>query len=357
MLIKSKPYDAVLIIGRFQPFHNVHQTLIDSAYKYADRVILALGSHRAAPNIYNSWSTGQRSVMARKLFPDRNLEIITINDYLYDDTAWIMEVQEKVRRVTKPGDKVLLYGHQKDYTSRYISWLKNIWDYRSFSQELSDKRKYRLDATPIRNAIFGNGIAEIGKEKKPWHEFVPNEIAEWIVHDFIQGSPSEYQHLKDEYDFCIRERKKVSGTRYAWQSNAVDPVVVQCGHVLVVRRKFMPGLGQLAFPGGFIEEYEDVENALMRELKEETTITINRKSLKRIIKNRKVFDHPKRDVRYRIFSHGYFIKLDDDEPLAIPQPTEESSESFFMPIIDFLNNSGNNFADHTHILQYFLGGM
>ena len=52
-------------------------------------------------------------------------------------------------------------------------------------------------------------------------------------------------------------------------SLAVDAIVINDDKILLIRRGKEPWKGMLAFPGGFVEQGEDPEVAVIRELKEE----------------------------------------------------------------------------------------
>ncbi|WP_405266247.1 NUDIX hydrolase [Cellulophaga sp. Ld12] len=70
--------------------------------------------------------------------------------------------------------------------------------------------------------------------------------------------------------------------------------------VLLIKRKYEPFKGKWAIPGGFVLEEESLEEAVARELKEETGIAIN------YLEQLYTFGQPKRDPRSRVVSVAYF---------------------------------------------------
>lgn len=70
--------------------------------------------------------------------------------------------------------------------------------------------------------------------------------------------------------------------------------------VLLVQRKYEPFKGTWAIPGGFVLEDESLEEAVERELLEETGIRVN------YLEQLYTFGEPDRDPRQRIISVGYF---------------------------------------------------
>lgn len=85
--------------------------------------------------------------------------------------------------------------------------------------------------------------------------------------------------------------------------------------VLLIKRKFDPFKGFWAIPGGFINEGESLEDAVSRELNEETGVEVT------YLEQLYTFGAPNRDPRKRIVSVAYYalikpesfhIKADDD---------------------------------------------
>jgi len=75
--------------------------------------------------------------------------------------------------------------------------------------------------------------------------------------------------------------------------------------VLLIQRKNQPFKGQWALPGGFVENNEDLEQAAIRELKEETGIEID--SMKQVY----TFGSPDRDPRQRVVTVAYCTVLSE----------------------------------------------
>jgi 8-oxo-dGTP diphosphatase len=70
--------------------------------------------------------------------------------------------------------------------------------------------------------------------------------------------------------------------------------------VLLIQRKYDPFKNSWAIPGGFVSEEESLEQAVRRELAEETGIEVN------YLEQLYTFGEPHRDPRQRIVSVAYF---------------------------------------------------
>ena len=85
---------------------------------------------------------------------------------------------------------------------------------------------------------------------------------------------------------------------------AADCVVFDGDSAVLIKRKNPPFQGQYALPGGFVEEDETVEDACIREAKEETNLDL--KNLRLI----GVYSEPKRDPRGRVVTCAYLAEAD-----------------------------------------------
>jgi len=84
--------------------------------------------------------------------------------------------------------------------------------------------------------------------------------------------------------------------QYRNPAPTVDVILQRDSKVLMVRRKKDPFKGQLALPGGFVNEGETVEDAMKREAMEETSLEVEP------IDILGVYSDPKRDLRKHIMS-------------------------------------------------------
>lgn len=92
---------------------------------------------------------------------------------------------------------------------------------------------------------------------------------------------------------------------YPMPSVTVDCAVMRFNEnagidILLIKRKNEPYKDCWALPGGYMEIDETLENAVRREVMEETGIDIEHSCLKHL--NSKIFDNPTRDSRGRVIS-------------------------------------------------------
>jgi len=120
----------------------------------------------------------------------------------------------------------------------------------------------------------------------------------------------------------------------------VDGIIITDGEILLIKRENQPFKGKWALPGGFVEYGEKTEDAVMREVFEETGL---KTKISRLVG---VYSDPKRDPRGHTVTIVYNLKICNGK---IKSGDDACDAKFFkvenLPELSF---------DHEYILQDFL---
>ena len=109
--------------------------------------------------------------------------------------------------------------------------------------------------------------------------------------------------------------------------------------IVLIKRKYKPFKGQWAIPGGFALNDESLEEAVERELQEETGIKIN------YLEQLYTFGSPSRDPRGRVVSVAYFGLVRPDA-FKIVAATDAEQVQWFS-----INDLPELAFDHKYILE------
>lgn len=391
MAIQSTDAKVSVYIGRFNPFHNGHAHVLTRALETSKLVIVLLGSAGLARSLKNPFIFNERQAIIQKwysnevasgrLSADTKLVIAPLRDYPYNDALWIREVQSTINGILVDtgmfgNSTVHLTGSDRDDSTWYL---------RAFPQwKLDLVSPYRhggtgdlnatgdLRATRIRELLFDTARVS-ADAAADMIGMLPTTTYDYLC-DFM-GTP-EHTRLVSWYRQNKAYKEAWSVAPYAPIFTTVDAVVVQSGHILVVVRGAEPGKGLWALPGGFLNQNERLSDAVIRELIEETGISlaegkkakdITIEILKGSIREKEVFDAPDRSMRGRTITHAFFIRLDDTKPLPFVKgqnaPLEETggvvevetAKAFWLPIDEALNRSDMWFEDHHSIIETLIG--
>lgn len=386
----DQKFDALVFIGRFQPFHNGHKAVIDAALQQAKEVVIVVGSSFQARNIRNPFTFEERKEMIDAVYATNMMEnplarasdsepyyvprvkVVPVSDYPYDDNKWISAIQKVVDDAIPDAKDIGLIGHSKDSTSYYL----NIFP--RWKNHIEVENVDGINATDIREALlFGE---ETGKIEQKAFEKMPKIVLDYMIN--ICHS-DWFDVLHDEYNMVTKYKKPYQKLTYedmayflAANSGAglnmaellmkfdkefrpqfpptfhtVDAVVVQSGHILLVKRGDMPGKGQWALPGGFLNQDETMLDGAIRELKEETKIKVPVPVLKGSIKSSKTFDAPNRSSRGRTITQAFLIDLGVGE-LPKVKGSDDAELARWIPFNELKQESF--FEDHYHIVNHFL---
>jgi len=337
-------YDYLIFIGRFQPFHLGHESIVTHALTQTDKIIILVGSPYQPRTVRNPWDYNERERFIRANFSEdenRRILVLPLMDNIYNETAWIRSVQQIVSGVVHATigaePTIGLIGYQKDESSYYLNQFPQ-WE----RVEVSNYED--LSSTNIRDAYFSD-----------------DEESEEIVQSLSVPVAMALEAFKQTkgYAQVAEEQRFVKAYKKGWESApyeptfvTVDALVVQSGHILLVERKAQPGRGLMALPGGFVNPKEKLEDAVIRELREETRIKVPAPVLKGSISKTEVFDDPYRSARGRTITHAYLIELHDGK-LPKVKGGDDAAKAFWVPFAEVRPEM--MFEDHYHIIQAMLG--
>lgn len=342
-------YDYAVFIGRLQPPHKEHINQIKRGLKLANNVIVCLGSHRAAPNIKNPWTAHEREEMVRCALADLpskdqgRVLFARVRDYYYNNTAWFTNLHTAVNELMLDADspKICLIGSHKDASGWYLNALPENW-----TRELSPTHNI-VHATEVRDLLFQKDL----KFAQDLPEPVVAYLQDWTTNN------KTFENLAGEWEFIQKYKKSWEAAPYPVTFVTTDVVVVKNGHVLVVRRKFNPGKGLLALPGGFVNQDETIVDSAFRELKEETRILMPKHKLMEHLVDERAFDHPHRSLRGRTITHAYCVKLPDGGELPGVKGSDDAEHALWIPIADLFVKETEFYEDHLHIISYFVNKL
>lgn len=184
-----------------------------------------------------------------------------------------------------------------------------------------------------------------------------------LSYDQIEKEKREclIQHLstqskwKKEYQYIL-DYKSSFNTPYPVAFNTADCVLKgfaenadgkPCIEILLIKRKHFPYKGSYALPGGFVDEFESVKCAALRELKEETGIELPLA----VFNKAKTVSNPFRSLRGRVVSHVLYSQIfskEEWETIKQQAKAQDDAESLY-----FIDSSQENLSNLSLMEDHF----
>lgn len=342
-----------VLIGRFQPYHCGHQHLLHTALRQGlKRLIIVIGSSGGPRTVKNPFTAEERERMIREDLigadcPDSGvrLQFIRLEDYTYNDNIWVANLLSALTSRIQKGARPVLLGYTKDDSSYYLNLFPGFIDgtIEDPYMVLRDQHGHEvLNATNIRTWLFSP------RETTRIECVLPSSTTA-VVNEFIKIHRTS---LLEEFQYYASYKPG----KYPIIMTTVDAVVTQDGHILLVKRKNLPGKGLWALPGGFLNPYETLLDGVVRELREETGLKISANVLKTKARDSRVFDSPGRSLRGRVITHCYHIPLQNmDGKLPAIKGGSDACEAKWFPFHEIRNMRDVFYEDHRSIINAMLG--
>lgn len=342
-----------VFIGRFQPLHAGHEHLIRSALEKVDRLIILIGSANIARDVRNPFTFDERRAMIRAAFAYEMAEgrviVEALDDHLYSDTAWVNEVQRRVNRIVLDHGnghgfqasglrdfRVALTGYGKDATSYYLDMFPE------WSNIQIDSPYGTFSSTDVRKRLFQR-IPDVPDN------ILASHTAEFL-RTFTMGE--DFRRLLEEAEYLEDYPRQWGKGPFV----TADAVVIQSGHILLIRRGGLPGRGLLALPGGFVDPGERIRDAAIRELREETSIGDSKGQIPPAMlasfiadARTQVFDAPTRSLRGRIITHAFLFRLPKRRKLFTVKGGDDAAHAQWYRLGDL--SPEMFFEDHWSIIE------
>lgn len=141
--------EALLYIGRFQPFHNGHLRLVEDALTKCQTLVIGVGSTNRPYSEKNPFLYFERVSMILESVSDRSrIFPVPLSDFPHSDIAWAEQVKSIM---SNNGFKDWgIYGYEKDASSFYLGLFPGH-ELHIYTGEV-----LKINATDIREQLFKN---------------------------------------------------------------------------------------------------------------------------------------------------------------------------------------------------------
>ena len=310
-----------IFIGRFQPVHEGHVHSIGLAASQVQKLYILVGSANQCRSIRNPWTFQERKQMlALKLHSQRitNYEILPLNDHRYSNTQWMSEVRATIEHYGMGSP--ILFGHMKEGND-YLKWFPEL-------KFKSIEAQYSINATQVRERMF------------------------------VENDPFMPDTVQDDYAFYQKEKQLFAGYPFpeTLNFNCADAILECQGHILLIQRKFAPGRGAWALPGGFRNQRETFLDCAIRELMEETNVRVPEKVLRGSIVKTELFDDPSRSFGIPRNTMAVYMRINPNPDFSLPRANgaDDAALCKWVPLTDALNNI-EMYDDHKDIVSKVTG--
>jgi bifunctional NMN adenylyltransferase/nudix hydrolase len=272
----------------------------------------------------------------------------------------LADIQQHVTNASDGPTEVYLTGSDRDDSTFY---LKEFPSYKMDLVTENNKISQYLSATSIRDIYLGgklnNRPLTVSECEELNRVFLPETSAAFLT---AFRNTAEFQTLVMEHGFQVEHDRRWAAAPYASIFQTVDAVIIQTGHILLVKRRNAPGKGLWALPGGYLEQYEWMLDGAVREAYEETKIDVPKPVLYGSLKDDHIFEAPGRSNRGRIITRVFLFKLPEyvvNGKISLPKVKgeDDAEKAKWFPLSEVKGMSEVLFEDHYDIIETMIARL
>ena len=341
----SQTYDYAVVIGRFAPCDNGHVERLSRIGGLARQVLVLVSSADRGRESRLPWTADERETMLRAGLGEVADGFVfgRVGDHAYHPPGFAEEVTAQLDTLAAGGvGEVCVVSRAVDVRPTTLDALPGGWARMTPPPG--------LERTVMLDALYGDETAFAALESK-----VPA-----TVFDRLQAfrETDVFAAMAEEHRYVEAYNKSWEVAPYPVVFVATDVLAVQADtggvpHILLVRRGGIPGKGQWAMPGGYLDPGEELVDGALRELREETGLTLTDAEIKGCLKRVEVFSDPDRASRGRVITHNHYFALPAG-PLPIVEGADDAEHAVWLPLDDLPALRDRFFEDHYAMVEYIL---
>lgn len=192
----NKPYDVGVICGRFQTFHIGHESLVDTALKLCDRVLILVGSSQECGTERNPLNIDTRIRMLRVIYGDDGSIIIKgISDLTNENDIrpeWGRYLLDNIDRYIYKTPELMIYGNDES-RSRWF----DPEDIKDVTEIIVSRGKIPISATQVRALMVADNRREWQKWVNPKLHKMYDEIRRELMSVPFYTSEEYLESIKE----------------------------------------------------------------------------------------------------------------------------------------------------------------
>lgn len=191
-----KPYDVGVICGRFQTFHIGHESLVNTALKLCDRVLILVGSSQECGTERNPLNIDTRIRMLRTIYGDDSSIIIKgLADLTNENDIrpeWGKYLLDNIDRYIYKTPELMIYGNDES-RSRWF----DPDDIKDVTEIIVSRGKIPISATQVRALMVVDNRREWQKWVNPKLHKMYDEIRRELMSVPFYTSEEYIESIKE----------------------------------------------------------------------------------------------------------------------------------------------------------------